>query len=93
MRFIPVRDLRIRPGEVWKMLSKEDNVIITSNGRPKALMIEVDEGNIEESMAVLRRAKALMALEGIHRTAVTSGLSKMTDREIEEEIQASRRAI
>ncbi len=92
MKFVPVRDLRIKPGEVWKKLAAEDNVVITSNGRPKALMIKIDEDTFDESIAVLRRAKALMALERLHRTAVSTGLSKMTAREIETEIHMARRA-
>ncbi len=92
MKFVPVRDFRIRPGDVWKKLAREDNLVVTSNGRPKALLIGVDEENLEESMTLLRRAKALMALERVHRTAVSTGLSRITARQIEAEIGAARRA-
>jgi prevent-host-death family protein len=92
MQFVPVRDFRIKPGEVWKKLEKEDNLIITSNGRPKALMIKINEDTLDESITVLRRAKSIMALERLHRTSVSTGLSKMTPREIGEEIKGARRA-
>ena len=93
MKFVPVRDLRIKPGEVWKKVASEDDVIITSNGSPKALMFKVDETTLEETLSLTRRVKALMALEKTHRQAVSSGLSRMSDREIEAEIKAARRAI
>lgn len=93
MKFVPVRDFRIKPGEVWKKVASEDNVIITSNGSPKALMFKVDEETLEETLSLMRRVKALMALEKIHRLAVSSGIAKMTNREIEAEIKAARRAV
>ena len=92
MKFVPVRDFRIRPGEVWRKLAREDNLVVTSNGRPKALLIGVDEDTLDESITLLRRAKALRALERVHRTAVSAGLSRLTAREIDEEIAAARRS-
>ena len=93
MKFVPIRDFRIKPGEVWKQVASEENIIITSNGRPKALMFKVDEATLEETLSLTRRVKALIALEKTHRLTVSSGLSKMTNHEIEAEIKSARRAI
>lgn len=43
MKFITVRDLRARPAKIWEDLGKEENIVITSNGRPLALLTGVDE--------------------------------------------------
>ncbi len=43
MRFITVRDLRGRPGQVWSKLSREKEVILTSNGKPIAILSAVSE--------------------------------------------------
>ena len=33
MIFVSIRDMRTRPGEVWRQLQQEGNLIVTSNGR------------------------------------------------------------
>jgi prevent-host-death family protein len=90
MKFISVRDFRIKPGEVWKELKINKDIVITSNGKPIAILNPVDDSNLEISIAALRRARALLALEEIQRESVSKGLDKLTDKEIEEEIKAAR---
>lgn len=92
MKFVPARDLRIRPGKVWKSLSAHKEVIVTSNGKPVALMTPVSAETLEEDLEVLRRAKALRALERIQAEAVRSGRSRVSDEEIEAERKAVRKA-
>jgi prevent-host-death family protein len=43
MKFISVRDLRGNSAEVWKELPAEREMIITSNGRPIAILTEYEE--------------------------------------------------
>ncbi|MCL5070463.1 MAG: type II toxin-antitoxin system prevent-host-death family antitoxin [Actinobacteria bacterium] len=90
MKFISVRDFRIRPGDIWKQLKIDKDIIITSNGKPIAILNPVEDSNLENSITVLRRARALLALEEIQREAVSRGLDKLTEEEIEEEIKAAR---
>ena len=91
MNFIPVRKLRLKPAEVWKALKKDNELIITNNGNPVALMTPVNSENLEETMLAFRRARALQALSSIHRAAITSGKNKTTKAEIEKEIKSSRK--
>ncbi len=91
MKFIPVRDLRIRPGDVWRKLSKED-LVLTSNGQPVALMTRTSPETLESEIEALERTKALMALDRIQRAAVKSGRDRMTPVEIERVIRAVRKA-
>jgi prevent-host-death family protein len=88
MKFISVRDFRIKPGDVWKALKINKDIIITSNGKPIAILNPVDDSNLESSITALRRARALLALEEIQRETVSKGLDKLTNKEIEEEIKA-----
>jgi prevent-host-death family protein len=90
MEFIPVRDLRVRPGEVWRRLRQKREVVITSGGRPIAVLIGV-EGDVEETVAAVRRARAQMAVSRLRQSAAEQGLDRLTGEEIEAEIQASRR--
>ena len=90
MKFISVRDFRIRPGDVWKQLKVYKDIIITSNGKPIAILNPVEDSNLESSITALRRARALLALEEIQKNSVVRGLDKLTEDEIEEEIKAAR---
>ena len=90
MEFITVRDLRIRPGEVWKRLREQHEAILTSNGRPIALLISVDADTIESDLLAVRRARAQMAVSRMRQQAAERGLAEMTAEEIETEIQAAR---
>lgn len=90
MRFISVRDLRGKSGEIWQGLSKEKEMIITSNGKPIALLFAISEENLEESLTAARRARAILAVESMQRKSVEAGVHKLTSKEIEEEIKADR---
>ncbi|MBC8390467.1 MAG: type II toxin-antitoxin system Phd/YefM family antitoxin [Nanoarchaeota archaeon] len=90
MKFISVRDFRIRPGDIWKQLKVDKDIIITSNGKPIAILYPVEQDNLESSLITLRRARALLAMEDIQKEAVNKGLDKTTEEEIEKEIKAMR---
>jgi prevent-host-death family protein len=92
MVFVASRELRIRPKAVWKRLAEDREVIITSNGQPIALLTPVKPETLEEDLAVLRRTRALAALERIHRKALKTGKDKMTDEQIEAVIERYRKA-
>ena len=90
MKFVSVRELRLKPGEVWKIARREKDVVLTANGRPVAILTGVDEETFEEELDVIQRARALKALDTIHRESVKKGTHRITDREIQKEIDAVR---
>ena len=92
MRFVSVRDLRSRGRHLWKELETEKELIITSNGRPIAILTGVNEENLEQILRDLRRARALRVVEEMQRASVLAGLDKMPDKEIDTEIREARRA-
>jgi prevent-host-death family protein len=63
MKFVSSKELRNNPAELWKSINKEE-VIITVNGKPKAIVIEA-ENDIEEQLKTIRKAQAEVALEKI----------------------------
>ena len=91
MRFISVRDLNTRPKEIWTKI-KDEEVVITSNGKPIALLLGVTEETLEKAIRAIRRSRALVALEAMQKKSLESGLDKLTDSEIESEIQAVRKS-
>ena len=90
MKFVSVRDLRLKPGDVWKLAKREKDLVITANGRPMAILTGVDEDTFEEELDVIQRARALKALDSIHRDSVTKGTNRISNEEIRSEIDAVR---
>jgi antitoxin (DNA-binding transcriptional repressor) of toxin-antitoxin stability system len=66
-------------------------MVITSNGRPIAILAAVSEANLEESLAAFRQARAVEAVASIQRRSVEQGTSGISMRAIDAEIKAVRR--
>jgi antitoxin (DNA-binding transcriptional repressor) of toxin-antitoxin stability system len=91
MKFLSVRDLRGKSAEVWKELPEEREMVITSNGRPIAILAAISESNLEESLAAFRQARAVEAVASLQRRSVDKGTDKIMMDEIDEEIKAVRK--
>ncbi|MDH3403740.1 MAG: type II toxin-antitoxin system prevent-host-death family antitoxin [Acidobacteriota bacterium] len=91
MKLLSVRDLRNKSAEVWKSLATEREMVVTSNGRPIAVLSTVTEENLEETLAAIRRARAVAAVAEIQRRSVAGGAADMSRDEIDAEIAAVRR--
>jgi antitoxin (DNA-binding transcriptional repressor) of toxin-antitoxin stability system len=92
MKFITVRELRGRPGEVWTKLARDKDLILTSNGKPIAILSAVSEDTVERSLVALRRARAIAAVEALQSRSVAAGTDKLSLEEIQAEIAAARNA-
>jgi len=90
MRFLSVRDLRGKSAEVWKDLPEEREMVVTSNGRPVAILAAVNESNLEESLSAFRQARAIEAVAGLQRQSVERGMDHMAMDEIDQEVKAVR---
>jgi antitoxin (DNA-binding transcriptional repressor) of toxin-antitoxin stability system len=77
---------------VWEGLEKEKELVITSNGKPIAVLTAVNEDNFEQAFKILRRARAMAAVEAIHTSAVNARLDQLTPQEIAQEIGKARRS-
>ena len=91
MKFISVRDLRSKSAQVWKQLPQEREMIITSNGRPIAIIAAISESNLEESLSAFRQARAVEAVVSLQGRSVEMGKDKITMDEIDAEIKAVRK--
>jgi antitoxin (DNA-binding transcriptional repressor) of toxin-antitoxin stability system len=92
MKFITVRDLRGRPAEVWTKLSRDKELVLTSNGKPIAILSAVSEDTLEGSLVALRQARAVAAVEAMQSHSVAEGTDKLSLEEINAEIAATRKA-
>ena len=90
MNLITVRDLRNSPGKIWRRLSREQELIVTSKGRPIALLTLINESDVDGTLAALRRARAQVAVSRMREAAAVAGADRMTLDEINEEIRQTR---
>ena len=91
MRFVSVRDLRNKSAQVWGQLAEEKELVVTSNGKPIAILSAVSPELLEKSLDAIRTARAMMAVDLIQQQSVERGLDRLTLDEINAEIEAVRK--
>jgi len=91
MKFVSSRELRINPGTVWKRLRQEQDLVVTSNGKPVAVLTLAEEDNLEDVLATLRQGRAQAAVVHLRQAAVTRGLDALTDETVQDIIRKTRR--
>jgi len=90
MKFLSVRDLKTKSSQVWKELAGQKEMIVTSNGRPIALLSSINENNLEQVLTAFRRARATNAVASIQYESTQKGTDKISMGEINAEIGAVR---
>ena len=75
--------------EVCPSLKGNGEVIITNNGKPAALMLDISEDNFEIMLQAIRQAKAMIAFNNMRSRAAANGF--LSDEEIAAEIAAARK--
>jgi len=91
MRFLSVRDLRGQLAQVWKTLPEEREMIVTSNGRPVAILAAITESTLEESLSAFRQARAVEVVSALQRQSVRQGTDRISMKEISSEIKSVRK--
>jgi len=92
MKFITVRDLRTHPAKVRKELPKNEEMIITSNGRPFALLTAITGDDLEETLKNLRKIKAIKSVERMQQISHKKGNNKLSLKEINQIIRKARKS-
>ena len=90
MKFLSVRDLKTKSSQVWKDLPDQKDMVITSNGRPIAILSSINENNLEQILSAFRQARAIEAVTSIQYESVRKGTDKITLEEINNEIRSVR---
>ncbi|MEJ5309418.1 MAG: prevent-host-death protein [Anaerolineae bacterium] len=92
MEFITVRDLRIRSAEIWEKLREQGELVLTNNGKPIAILSDVEQNSVEEVLTLLRRARAQAAVSRLRQTATQTGVDSLSLDDVNAEIAAVRTA-
>jgi len=91
MKFISIREFRSNTPAVRKELKEQKDLVLTANGRPFAILTNVDADGVEEELSAIRRARARVALDKIRSEAKSKGLNKLTMKQIDKIIADDRR--
>ena len=65
-------------------------MVITSRGKPVALLLGISGEDLDETVRLVRRARAQAAVSRMRKAAAREGSDSMSREEIEEEISAAR---
>lgn len=90
VKFLSSRDLRNTPGVLWQALESGASVALTSNGKPRALVLGVDEDDFEGTLRDLARIRFMRAMRTLQAESVRRNLDQITDEEIEDIIRQVR---
>ena len=90
MKFLSVRDLKTKSSQVWKDLPEQKEMVVTSNGRPIALLSSINGNNLEQVLTAFRRARATNALASIQYNSIQNETDTISIDEINAEIGAIR---
>ena len=90
MKFLSVRDLKTKSSQVWKELPDQKEMVITSNGRPIAILSATNGDTLEQVLSAFRQARAMQAVNSIQYESTRKGTDSITMEEIENEIKAVR---
>jgi antitoxin (DNA-binding transcriptional repressor) of toxin-antitoxin stability system len=91
MDSVAVRDFRVNPGKVWRRLSKSGRMIVTSTGKPIALLTNIQGSTVEQELRIDALARGAVAVSKLREYAQKQGISRMREKEIFAEIKKSRK--
>ena len=91
MNYLAVKDLKA-PKLVRETLATYGTAIVTNNGKPMAMLIDLVDGENPDQLAeALRMARARLALSELRTTSRRNGTEKLTLDQINDEIRAARK--
>ena len=88
MDFLTVREFRASSRDIWHKLSQDGKMVITNNGKPTALLLDISNEDLEETLLALRQVRAMRLFNSMRADAERRGF--LSEQEIAAEIQAAR---
>jgi antitoxin (DNA-binding transcriptional repressor) of toxin-antitoxin stability system len=91
MRFISVREFRNSSANIWKVLPKQKEMVITNNGKPIALLTPINDAILEDTLSSIRCAKAMSAVKSIQQQSLKNKTYMFDFKDINTEIKSARK--
>jgi len=92
MNFLAVKDLK-KPRLLRQRLQREQTILLTSSGKPMAIMLNVNNDEDPETvLKAIREARSRMVLQRIWNTARDKGSNRINPNDINLLIEKTRKA-
>ena len=89
---ISSRALAASPARLWDALEREGSLVITKDGKPRAILVLTSEETLLEDMQDQVRARAKRAVSAIRRHAARRGVANLSSADVDAQIAATRSA-
>jgi antitoxin (DNA-binding transcriptional repressor) of toxin-antitoxin stability system len=89
-KWLASRELSAHPGRALATVSRVGRVLVTANGKPKAIMIPTSEETFARDLEMLDRVTLATAVEAIRADSVKAGTDTLSMDDIDAEIAVSR---
>ena len=89
MDFLSVREFRASSKDIWRKLSQDGKMVITNNGKPTALLLDISNEDLEETLLALRQVRAMRLFNSMRADAQRRGF--LSEQDIDTEIKAARK--
>lgn len=89
---VTYRELRNTPGRVWERLEADEPLALVADGRPRALLIPLVDGDVAAAYEAFIRGRAMLAASRIRRQAAAGRSGPMTLKDVNDLIARTRRA-
>lgn len=90
MEFVSMREFSATPKETQKKLAANGNLVVTNNGSPTMLVIDIANRDFMKIVDYLKRQEALDILHDFQMSSVRAGTDRISMDEIDAEIAAYR---
>jgi hypothetical protein len=91
-KWIASREFSASPGRALAAVGRSGRVLVTANGKPRAIMIPTSEATFASDLELLDRVDLARAIARIRAASVVNRTDTMTMRQINAEVSAVRRA-
>jgi hypothetical protein len=91
MEFVPYRLLRNQPTELKRKLEEKGELVVTVDGEPLALMLQIPKGSLEDLVLLLAQVRAQLAAAAIREQARQRGLGNMAIKQADTVVQEARK--
>ena len=88
MNFYSICELRTETKNIYENILQNGEAVITNNGKPSMLMINISEDNFDEILRAVRQARAMIAFNSMKMIAAKNNY--MSEDEINAEIEKYR---
>ena len=89
---VTYRELRNTPGRVWERLDADEPLALVADGRPRALLIPLVDGDVRAAYEAFIRGRALLAAARIRKQVTAARTGPMGLKEVNDLIARTRQA-